>query len=560
MSTSPDTNAQETRLGSISRTSIHANAFCVIGATTRDDRRKIVELADEKSLEQGGDEAQKARAALTNPKGRLAQEVSWLPGVAPKKASQAVASVGERGLAVAYEEGLPPLARANLTAAAFELAQDLAPHQMATRAIKLAELVDAIDPATTLLDINEDRAIAGFPEVLDGAAVEAELDNRRTAYKAAIKGALDRMESSRLVESMVLMVRQATNEGRNPALSLIDDLVDTYALEVEPILSARAERIALEIQSAIDFAPLGEAKVGGAINAIEEMSRVWCTIAKPIQLNAKARGTTDQSSFGLGAKIRSLGITLNNEHDMIESAERTTALVQELFADLPELAEIADLDAEKIVEIKQSAIDAKRQDEEWASSITFRSDVGILFKDEPSIGPEGIQWKGRTYALPSITAVRWGGIRKSVNGIPTGTDYKIGIGTESGSTLIDLKKEATYTKFIDCLWRAVCVRLIIEMMQALKAGKRLSFGSIEVTDTHAYLVRSKLFGVGDTVKLDWNHVHIWSASGKVVMASRDDKKVSGTASYIDHWNAHILEHVVRGAFKKGVEKLSDYLA
>ncbi|MFM0363049.1 hypothetical protein [Paraburkholderia sediminicola] len=559
MSTSPDTNWQDTRPESIRVTSMHANAFWVIGATTRDDRPKIVELAEARSLESGSDEAQKARAALTNPKRRLAQEVSWLPGVAPKKASQAVASVEERGLAVAYDEGLPPLARANLTAAAFELAQDLTPHQMAALAIKLAELVEAIDPATTLLDINEDRAVAGFPEVLDEAAVETELGDRRTAYKSAIKGALDRMESSRLVESMVLMVRQATDEGRTPALPLIDDLVDAYALEVEPILSARAERIALEIQSAIDFAPQGKAKVSIAISSIEEMSRAWCAIAKPVQLNAKARGTTDQSSFGLGAKIRSLGITLNNEHSMIELAERTTALVRELFADLPELAEIAGIDAEKLLEIKQSAIDTKRQEDEWESSITFRSEVGLLFKDALSIGPEGIQWKGRTFPLSSITALRWGGVRKSVNGIPTGTDYKIGIGTENGSTLIELKRETTYTKFLDCLWRAVCVRLIVEMTQALKAGKTLSFGSIEVSDTHAHLVRSKLFGFGDPVTLDWGHVHIWSANGKVVMASRDDKKVSGTASYIDHWNAHILEHVVRGAFKKGVGKLSDYL-
>lgn len=540
-------------------TSMHANSFCVIGATTRDDRRKIVELEEAKSLESAGDEAQKARAALTNPKGRLAQEVSWLPGVAPKKASQAVASIEKRGLAVAYDEGLPPLARANLTAAAFELAQDVVPHQMAAFVIKLAELVDAIDLAATMLDINEDRAVAGFPEVLDEAAVEAELGDRRSAYKSAIKGALDRMESAHLVESMLLMVRQATDEGRRPAPALIDDLVDTYALEVEPILSSRAERIALEIQNAIGFAPQGKAKVSVAINTIEEMSRVWCTIAKPIQLSAKARGTTDQSSFGLGAKIRSLGITLNNDHNMIELAERTTALVRELFADLPELAEIADLDAKKLLKLKQSAIDATQRDDQWASSITFRSEVGILFKDELAISPEGVQWKGRTYPLSWITAVRWGGVRQSVNGIPTGTDYTIGIGTQIGSMVIQLKKEATYTKFLDCLWRAVCVRLIVEMTQALKAGKTLSFGSIEISDTHAYLVRSKLFGSGDPVKLDWSHVHIWSDNGKVVMGSRNDKKVSGTASYIDHWNAHILEHVVRGAFKKGVGKLSDYL-
>jgi hypothetical protein len=61
-----------------------------LGVTTRDNRRRIVELAEEKSLELDHDVCQKARSDLTNPRTRLSVEIAWLPGVSPRKAIQLV--------------------------------------------------------------------------------------------------------------------------------------------------------------------------------------------------------------------------------------------------------------------------------------------------------------------------------------------------------------------------------------------------------------------------------------------------------------------------------------
>ncbi|WP_293194226.1 hypothetical protein [Ottowia sp.] len=51
----------------LTTTALHQSAFAVLGATARDDRRRIVELAEEKSLELDHDICQKARSDLTNP-------------------------------------------------------------------------------------------------------------------------------------------------------------------------------------------------------------------------------------------------------------------------------------------------------------------------------------------------------------------------------------------------------------------------------------------------------------------------------------------------------------
>jgi hypothetical protein len=79
--------------------------------------------------------------------------------------------------------------------------------------------------------------------------------------------------------------------------------------------------------------------------------------------------------------------------------------------------------------------------------------------------------RGRTFPLDSITRVRWGGVSHSVNGIPTGTTYTIAFGNRSSEAVVELKKQDIYSTFIDKLWRAVCVRLLTEMLEALKDGR-----------------------------------------------------------------------------------------
>ena len=146
--------------------------------------------------------------------------------------------------------------------------------------------------------------------------------------------------------------------------------------------------------------------------------------------------------------------------------------------------------------------------------------------------PDGIRWKGDTYPLDSITKVRWGGVRKSVNGIPTGTDYTIEIGDNRTLHVIQIKKEATYSGFIDALWRGVCVRQIFEMISALAEGKSLVFGDLTVSDESVTLIKHKFLGSNEQVRLAWHDVHVWSAGGCFVIGKKDDKKTYGSASYM----------------------------
>ena len=51
------------------------NPFYILGATTRDNKQRLIELCEEKSLLGDADERNEALAVLTNPRKRLSAEM-----------------------------------------------------------------------------------------------------------------------------------------------------------------------------------------------------------------------------------------------------------------------------------------------------------------------------------------------------------------------------------------------------------------------------------------------------------------------------------------------------
>ena len=143
--------------------------------------------------------------------------------------------------------------------------------------------------------------------------------------------------------------------------------------------------------------------------------------------------------------VRGLAIHMFNEHGKLDFSQQLTNMLQEVFAEVVEVAERTAEDADALGEIAEQRVrliqDAKNRAEEWRREITFEVDLGTIFKTKLRISPEGIEWKKRHWDLDSITRVRWGGTRHSVNGIPTGTTYSIFFGNDSNYASIELKQD-----------------------------------------------------------------------------------------------------------------------
>jgi hypothetical protein len=438
-------SSEDRRHWGLSKSPLQENPFALLGVTTRDDRRRIVELAEERSLELDSESCQKARADLTSPRTRLTAEMAWLPGISPRKASQLVSALHSDPMSVREEVGVPTLAHLNLLAAAFEVVDDKSSADDVAEFIKeMAYLVEYISAEQVLREVNEDRSASGFPEVKGIDQIESEISERKRFYRNAIKDALNRLPPVTLIDAMTVAVVEATRGGEDHAPELIDELVDTYSAETQGFLEAEAENVIKLIATVRSSAKAGEGAVKPIADMLEVVARQWSKVARPIQLSAKARGIKDEPSHELAYSIRSLAIDLFNEHGMLAQSERLTGLIQEIFADLPEIVECVEKDLGALAEISKTREVSEAQNHQWAHDITYRAEIGVLFKDLLSISPDGLSWKNQKFPLDAITRVRWGAIRRSVNGIPTGTSYTVAFGDAHSEAVVELKKESIY--------------------------------------------------------------------------------------------------------------------
>ena len=344
-------------------TVIHKSPFALLGATTRDNRKRIVELAEEKSLELDHETCQKARSDLTNPRTRLSAEIAWLAGISPRRASQLVDTLSHNPMAIRAETGLPTLAQLNLLAATFEFVDES--YEAADLVVfiqEFAELADELMPEDVLRDINEDRKVSGFPEVRGLDQIERELTDRKRYFRDAIMDALENLPTDALLKVMVDTVNEATASGEAQAPELLDELVDGYAIKVHEALQKQAENVRKLIEAARSTAATGELTTRPIIDELISVARIWDGIAQPIQLSAKARGIDHGPSDEIANSVRSLAIELFNEHDMLAQSQRLNEMIQELFAELPEVVERAGADSDALADISQHRQEARAID------------------------------------------------------------------------------------------------------------------------------------------------------------------------------------------------------
>src|SRR3546814_15706967 len=72
-------------------------------------------------------------------------------------------------------------------------------------------------------------------------------------------------------------------------------------------------------------------------------------------------------------------------------------------------------------------------------------------------------------------------VKKSTNGIPTGTDYYFGYGTKTSSVLLQ-PNQHQYQAIIQRAWRAVCIRILLGWMEGWSKGRKVTIAGVEVSD------------------------------------------------------------------------------
>lgn len=334
------------------------NPFYILSASPRDGRRRLMELTEERSLLLDADECRDAYSVLTNPRKRLAAEVSWFPGVTPQKIEELLALMESEPEKILAEDSLPSLTRANLLAEGLNRLSAFDASAIASWIIAIDEAFDSTDAENVLSLLNAERVAAGFPEICDVTQVEEELENCRYIYRTAIKKALDKLPSRELVKTITLAVEETTWGGTLTINEVLIDVVDLYEIEAQDFLSKEEEnidRLIERIKAALKSGR-SDTHVKALVEHLKRVVKNWDMVAQPVQLSAKSRGLNHDASQRVGAAIRELSLHLFNEYNKIELSQELTALMLEVFAEVDKLAEVAAEDAETLEKISRQRV------------------------------------------------------------------------------------------------------------------------------------------------------------------------------------------------------------
>ena len=330
------------------------NPFWNLGATLRDNRQRIMELSEEKSLLEDENRIRTATSILTNPRKRLEAEMAWLPGVGPKRTQELFDLLKSNSKKVIQQEnGVSPLARANLLATGLKLNSKIKESEISEWIVGISESYDKIVASHVMNLINEDREVAGFPQVTELRDFEDGIEHRRHYFKSVIQESLSQLDHDDRISVTTSIVEKSTDMGNSPAPQLIHDLVDAYEVENQEYLEQEGRRILALAGKISEHADAGapDKELTKEVNKLNKYVKKWDLVAQPIQVSRKSRGLGHDESSRIAGEVRSVAIKLFNEHDKLDLTRKITSMLQEVFAEVVDIADLTEQDAYTLDEI-----------------------------------------------------------------------------------------------------------------------------------------------------------------------------------------------------------------
>ena len=377
------------------------NPFYVLTATQRDNRRRIMDLAEQRGLLADADACLEAQAALINPRRRISAEMAWLPGVVPERAYDMlmllelsagnhhcrrdgvpIESVGSLAVALSrlpnaqtynvadlvlesIRDGestligkflgidkLHPVARANLLIARMARLPDDNPDRVAQWILAIAQAFEVINPEDVRTRLNKERSVSGFPEITDLSVIEAEIQNRRLYYQQVIKLVLKNIPvakaRARLITIVLSVVASTTDNGGNHWSLLIEDTLDSYEVAAQDPLETIEKNIETQyekIRIAAD-AEKSDTLLAPMVDELTHIVKDWSIIAEPIVLKKNRQGLRYDAIRRIANRVRQLAVHLFNEYDKLDFSQQILNMLREIFDSVPDIAEriTADLD------------------------------------------------------------------------------------------------------------------------------------------------------------------------------------------------------------------------
>ena len=336
------------------------NPFHILGATPRDNRQRIMELAEEQSLLSDPNKCAAARAVLINPRNRISAEVAWLPGVNPEHIESVLKQLVSPSQYLLNIIGLSSIASANVFTAGLSRLSNIASTNLVEWILAIAHAYEKIDPEEVRGTLNEERNLSGFPQIADLSVITAEIQNQRRYYSQTLSFVINNLSVAERARILTLTLETVIGNDNNRYPILIDDLIQSYEVEVGNDLEKKQKIIEAQdkkLRSMAD-AKNPDTTLQPIVNQLIEAVKDWDTIAQPIQLSKRSRGERHAASFEIASHLRILGADLFkifsddpiNEYGKFEFSWKILNMIKEVFAEVPEIVEGIDRDLKLLKE------------------------------------------------------------------------------------------------------------------------------------------------------------------------------------------------------------------
>ena len=191
------------------------NPFYILDVTPQDNRRKIMEQSEERSLVQNPDVCRTAAATLTHPRRRLYAEISWLPCTRLNHVEEIFELLHDYSFGTIE---LTPVAHANLVTAKLQRLPDYSADEVANRIRQIARSFEDVNAEQLGVAINVQRKASRFP-IVNLQDIESEIQDLGDYYRKVIISALEKLSAKQRAAAMTSAVALATR-ARGPSTAL----------------------------------------------------------------------------------------------------------------------------------------------------------------------------------------------------------------------------------------------------------------------------------------------------------------------------------------------------
>jgi len=323
------------------------NPFYLLKANPQDNRRKLLELADEAAFEIDSIKANESRSILANPRKRLEAEISFFPGNTEVQNNKIFNFLSTKNDLTNLKNiwNLSSLSYANLIANLIDKNNSDFENIYLIRL--LIKTFNDFDLSEIKFLINEDRSISGFPEVENNKDIEDQINSRKSFYLGCIKKYTSEIKLN-IYSSLLTSLIEESKAIKEPIL--LSGLVDSFELQFKQYVLTEEEKVTSIIEDIRTMTSSGYTKsdLKKLVIQLNKELREWDKLVQPIQLSTQKRGLEHLQSKNLGFKVRNIALELNNTYNETDLAHLITLNLMDVFQEVTSISDLSRKDSEAL--------------------------------------------------------------------------------------------------------------------------------------------------------------------------------------------------------------------